>query len=148
MDKIKISMLEKTLYDLEDKSDVISCVSKISDAEMLYVYAYNYNWDDGIEIPKHILKNKCCDLSTALLLFYRAEGVSYLLDKNGGSDTEWKAFIAELYNSILNKKYKKGGIEFRIPLSKVELFKVKKAVSENEKVFLEDIEGKSLDISI
>ncbi len=33
-----------------------------------------YNWDDGFEIPKEILKNRNCDLALALEIFYLADG--------------------------------------------------------------------------
>ena len=64
------------------KKGNIKKISKIQDNEILYVYAYNYNWDDGFEIPQKILSNKECELSTALVLFYSADGYSYLLDKS------------------------------------------------------------------
>ena len=57
-------------------------------------------------------------------------------------------FIEKLYNSILNGKYTKGQIAFRIPLSKVQIFKLRKILSEDETVFIEDIKGKDLDIRL
>lgn len=58
----------------------------------------HYNWDDGFEIPQAILKHNLCNLSTALLIFYRAEGDTYLMNKSDNQDeTEWYSFIKNLY---------------------------------------------------
>lgn len=57
-------------------------------------------------------------------------------------------FIKRLYDSILTGKYQKGKIEFKVPVSKVQLFKLKKAITEAENIFIEDIEGKCLDIDL
>ena len=45
-------------------------------------------------------------------------------------------------------KYQRGEIEFKVPLSKVELFKLKKIITEEEKPFIENIEGKCLDVKL
>lgn len=41
-----------------------------------------------------------------------------------------------------------GEIEFKVHLSKVQLFGLKKAITEEENIFTEDIEGKCLDIDL
>ena len=87
--------------------------------------------------------------SIALLIFYRAEGLNYLEDKKDiTSLPQWSSFIKKLYSSILNGKYKVGNIEFNVPLSKVQLYKIRKNISEEELIFLRKIEGTSLDIDI
>ena len=81
---------------------------------MLYMYAYNYNWDNGFEIPKNIIFKDCCDLSTALMIFYSVDGYRYLQKKDEKNDSlkEWSVFIKELYNTrqskvlIKNKPFK------------------------------------------
>lgn len=45
-------------------------------------------------------------------------------------------------------KYQKGEIEFKVPLTKVELYKLKKVLTEEENIFIENIEGKCLDIHL
>lgn len=35
----------------------------------------NSAWDNGFDIPQTVLDNKKCDLSIALLIFYRAGGL-------------------------------------------------------------------------
>ena len=115
----------------------------------LYVYAYNYNWDNGFDIPQAILDNEKCDLSIALLIFYRADGLSYLEDKSDNANLpQWSSFIKRLYDSILTGKYQRGEIEFKVPLSTVEFFKIKKIITEEENILTENIEGKCLDIDL
>ena len=124
-------------------------ISKTKDREILYVYTYNYNWDNGFEIPQTILDNEKCDLSIALLIFYGADGLRYLADKSHDADLpQWSSFIKKLYDTILERKYHKGEIEFKVPLSKVQLYKLKKMLTEQEMIFIENIEGKCLDIDL
>ena len=147
MDENKISKVKELLYEFDDGVETI--ISQVKDQEILYVYAYNYNWDNGFEIPQMILDNNICDLSTALLVFYRADGLSYLLDKSCNVNlSQWCSFIGKLYDSILDGKYNKGEIEFRVPLSKVQLFKLKKTLTEEERIFIENIEGRCFDIEL
>lgn len=148
MEDNKILKVKSLLYD-SVKEEVQTTLSQIEDQDILYVYAYNYNWDNGFEIPQVILDNAQCDLSIALLLFYRADGARYLFDKScTESLSQWSSFIKGMYNSILDGKYREGRIEFKIPLSKVQLFKLRKVLTEQEKVFVEDIMGDRLDITV
>lgn len=148
MDENKISSIKALLYDT-DNDEVKRTIFQTEDQEILYVYAYNYNWDNGFDIPQTVLDNEKCDLSIALLIFYRADGLSYLEDKSDNANLpQWSSFIKRLYESILTGKYQKGKLEFKVPLSKVQLFKLKKAIAEAEKIFTENIEGKCLDIDL
>ena len=74
MDENKISSVKALLYDT-DNDEVKRTIFQTEDQEILYVYAYNYNWDNGFDIPQTVLDNKKCDLSIALLIFYRAGGL-------------------------------------------------------------------------
>ena len=116
-----------------------------TDERLLHVYAYNYNWDDGFEILKIILKNPVCSLSTALLMFYWCDGYYYLLHRSTSSnDTEWYAFINELYHNIINGVYKKTNIAFEQPLSKVQIHQLKKTLTEKEMILLTPIDGEQI----
>ena len=148
MDENKISSVKALLYDT-DNDEVKRTIFQTEDQEILYVYAYNYNWDNGFDIPQIVLDNEKCDLSIALLIFYRADGLSYLEDKSDNANLpQWSSFIKRLYDSILTGKYQRGEIEFKVPLSKVQLFKLKKVITEEENIFTENIEGKCLDIDL
>ena len=148
MDENKISSVKVLLYDT-DNDEVKRTIFQTEDQEILYVYAYNYNWDNGFDIPQAVLDNEKCDLSIALLIFYRADGLSYLEDKSDNANLpQWSSFIKRLYDSILTGKYQRGEIEFKVPLSKVQFFKLKKIITEEENIFTENIEGKCLDIDL
>lgn len=148
MDENRISSVKALLYDTNN-DEVKRTIFQTEDQEILYVYAYNYNWDDGFDIPQTILDNEKCDLSIALLIFYRADGLRYLADKSNNVNLpQWSSFIKRLYDSILTGKYQRGKIEFKVPLSKVQIYKLKKAITEAENIFTENIEGKCLDIDL
>ena len=115
-------------------------ITVLNSTENLYAIADNYNWDDGFGIPQEILDNDQCDLSTALLIFYRADGFSYLEDKTFDAKLpEWSDFIKRLYDAILAGKYPKGKNEFKVPLTKVQIYKLSKTMTEEEKIFIRDI---------
>ena len=148
MDEDRISSVKALLYDT-DNDEVKRTIFQMDDQEILYVFVYNYNWDNGFDIPQTVLDNEKCDLSIALLIFYRADGLSYLTDKSDNVNLpQWSSFIKRLYDSILMGKYQRGEIEFKVPLSKVQLYKLKKAMTEEENIFIENIEGKCLDIDL
>lgn len=145
MGENKISSVKTLLYDT-DNDEVKRTIFQTEDQEILYIYAYNYNWDNGFDIPQAILDNEKCDLSIALFIFYRADGLRYLEEKiDNANIPQWSSFIKGLYDSILTGKYQRGEIEFKVPLSKVQLFKLKKGITEEENIFIENIEGKCLD---
>lgn len=148
MDENRISCVKRLLYST-DNNEVINYLSQTDDSEILYVYAYNYNWDNGFDIPRAILDNAKSDLSIALLLFYRADGIRYLEDKSENKYLPcWFSFIKSLYDSIVTRKYQIGEIGFKVPLSNVHLYKLKKMITEGEFIFLENIEGKCLDVDL
>ena len=142
------SAIEKLLYD-SSSSTVLKWIRNNTDPKALYLLAYNYNWDEGFEIPICISNSKYCTLSTALLLFYRAEGELYLQNKHDdNSDKEWYSFISELYKKILLNVYPNSDIQFRCPLTKVQIYKLSKQLSEGEKVFITEIPGENLDVPV
>ena len=57
-------------------------MDSIEEAKILHTYMEYYNWDDGFEIPQKVLSKICCELSTALLIFYLADGERYLENKD------------------------------------------------------------------
>ena len=142
------SVIEKLLYN-SSSSTVLKWIRNNTDPKALYLLAYNYNWDGGFEIPIYISNSKYCTLSTAILLFYRAEGELYLQNKHDdNSDKEWYSFISVLYKKILLNVYPNSDIQFRCPLTKVQIYKLSKQLSEGEKVFITEIPGENLDVPV
>ena len=142
-------IIEQLIYEDTTGKKTISWINKNTDPKLLYVYAYNYNWDEGFEIPKQIINSRYCTLSTALLLFYRAEGEQYLIHKeNNIFDNEWYEFISDVYSKIINNTFNNSNIQFKCPLTKVQIYKLSKIISDNEKVFITDLPGENFNISL
>ena len=53
-------LIQQMLYT-KTKEEILDVLDYIEIPEALYVYAYNYNWDDGFEIPEKIIDKECCD---------------------------------------------------------------------------------------
>ena len=120
-----------------------------NDEEDLYLFAYNYNWGDGFSIPSAIINNFNCTLNIALMIFYAGDGYSYLLEKpKDAKSKEWFEFITDLYAKIKNNKFKIGKAAFTVPLTKVQIFKLKKTLSDEEQVFINDISGFDCNIEL
>ena len=134
-------LLEQLLYE-DDNEKILKKIKEIDDEKTLFVFSYNYNWNNGFQIPSVVLQNKNCTLSVALMLFYNADGLDYLQNKiPNDSLPEWSVFIEILYKNILEKKYDQGEISFQNPLTKVQLFKLKKMISIKDEIFVNNISG-------
>ncbi|MCR5213206.1 MAG: DUF4274 domain-containing protein [Eubacterium sp.] len=141
-------IIQDLLYNKSLK-DAKNILSSCTAPTMLHIYAFNYNWDDGFDLPQTIIDNPVCALSTALMIFYLGDGYLYLSEKNKSSnDPDWLFFISNLYNRIYNNAFTNESIEFTVPLSKAQIFKLKKQLNENEQVFITPIEGNNYDISL
>ncbi len=112
----------------------------IKNEENLIQFLYDYNWDDGFKIPTKILDEKECTLQVALLIFEFADGFSYLETKEEDLELpEWSQFISGLYKRILNGEFKKGKCVYNPDLTRVQIYKLKKILSEEEYVFITQI---------
>lgn len=138
MDK---SIITNHLYN-DSITQAVKYAESIADEETLFVYAYNYNWDNGFDVPTAILKNRNCSLSIALMIFTSADGILYLEDKKTEEGTStWKNYISNLYNEIINNKFSSGKTAFNPQLSKVQEYKIKKILDDNELIFITPIDG-------
>ena len=138
--------IKDLLYNDMDK--LRDAIRVINEQDALHIIAANYNWDNGFEIPKLIIDNENCDLGTALLIFYRADGYR-ILETNDISilpDSEWKEFIFDLYSRIKINDFKSTNISYTPELSKVQLFKLKKNNPHIPSVIVEKSPGKEIDI--
>lgn len=115
------------LYD--DISKIEEKINKINDPIALHIIACKYNWDDGFKIPKLLIGNKSCDLGTALMIFYDADGYAFL---NGNNEEEpvnldvWFSFVSYLYRKIFNSEFVGESIQYTPELTKVQIYKLKK----------------------
>ena len=119
MNKQKITNLIYNASENEVKGYLRSCTDK----EDLYLYAFNYNWKSGFDIPTIILNNIVCTISTAKLIFWRADGVNYLRNKSFDNEIlEWSTFISKLYCRILAQDFQPDNFQFIVPLTPVSNF--------------------------
>lgn len=140
--------IKELLYE-ENKKKSIEYLTYCQNDKELYVFAYNYNWEDGFEIPQTILDNKNCSLSTSLLIFHLADGMRKFDDDFDSVKLKrWKDFVNKLYKSIVDGKYKKNDVGFTVPMSKVEIYKAKKILKEKELVFVTSIDGDNCNIDL
>lgn len=140
--------LERHLYN-DNVDAAIKYVKSLDSEEQLYIYAYNYNWDDGFEVPEEILNNEHCTMSVALLIFDLADGMTYLQNKTDAPDLpEWSSFICKLYNRVMEHGFRNGKAAFKPDLSKVQIYKMKKMITEEEQVFISEIEGEDYNIAL
>lgn len=133
---------------LDNQTILLNRVAGITDQRVLHLLGRGYNWDDGFAVPEAILNNPNCCLSTALELFYLADGVRYLKDKldiEKSALESWRNFILSLYNKIVQGNFKRSNIKFMPPLSKVEIYKLKKGLDTSEYIFIEEIDGENID---
>lgn len=141
LDNMNIKEIQKHLYN-DSSESAIKYINILNDEESLFVYANNYNWDNGFDVPKAIINNPACSLSIALLLFYLADGITYLSTKKYNENLpEWSNFISFLYERIISNSFTVGKVSFKPDLSKIQLFKLKKSLSEKESIFITEIEG-------
>lgn len=104
---------------------------------------------NGFETPTSIINSPVCTLSIALLIFHLADGITYLETKSANESLpEWSNFIIALYKKIINDEFKSGKVSFVPELTKVQLFKLKKVLSENECIFINEITGTDCNIII
>ena len=85
------------------------------------------------------------------MIFYDADGYRVLecQDELKNSNLEeWTHFIKELHKNILSNKYKVNNIKFIPPLTKVQIFKLKKSISNINDVFLQESKGEVVEIPV
>lgn len=150
MDKSKKEYVYKLLYS-KNRKDTIDEIKSITDFKLLHIIVGNYNWDNGFEIPYSIINNKNCDLGTALMIFYDADGYRALENKEELKNPnlkEWANFISKIGGKIINNEFKVNHIKFIPPLTKVQIFKLKKNNPSITKVFIEETDGCVVEIPI
>ncbi len=145
---MKKEMIANLLFN-GTSSEQIEFATNCSNEEDLFLFAYNYNWGDGFSIPSVVINNPACTLSVALMVFYAGDGYSYLLEKPESSEMkEWFAFITDLYAKIKGCEFKAGETAFTVPLTKVQIFKLNKTLTPEEKVFITNIDGINCNIDL
>ena len=147
MDK---SAVENMMYKWP-RARRVKYIRSCTDKEALFLYAFNYNWDDEFDVPEAILNNPACTLSTALCLFYGGDGMRVLERDMEVSKylAKWKAFITTLYDRIIRGDFPtEPRIKFEPTVTKVEMYVMQKELKLEEMVFITPIDGVDCDINL
>ena len=151
MDVTKLNKLSYILYS-ESNAKAVELVKSINSEDKLFVLLDNYNWDNGFEVPEAIINHPNCTLPVALLAFYRADGIQYLLEGEAifanRLSKSWENFIKEVYDKILKKKYPKGSISFQPEITKIQKFKLNKLNPNLDSFILDGVLGNDLHICL
>ena len=151
MNKHQIQEISDILY-AESNAKAVACLEQLQTEDELFVLLDNFNWDNGFEVPKAVLTHSKCSLSVALLAFYRADGIRYLLEGEAAFanplSKEWEVFVKDVYTKILRGQFPSGTISFQPEITKIQKFKLKKLKPEIDERFLEGISGKDLNVVI
>ncbi len=135
-----------SIFNMED-DELHDLISNTNDSILLHMIAGNYNWDNGFDIPQLIIKNKYCDLGTALMIFELAEGYMLFFDKLESDDNDvWFKFATELKSNIENGIYSKKSIQHIPELSRADKYKMKKIFPDISDVFLDGVIGENVQI--
>ena len=151
MDNRQIEQISDILY-AESNVKAVASLEQLQTEDELFVLLDNFNWNNGFEVPKAVLTHPKCSLSVALLAFYRADGIRYLLEGEAAFanslSTEWEDFVKDVYTKILGGQFPSGTISFQPEITTIQKFKLKKLKPEIDEVFLDGISGKDLNVVI
>ena len=151
---MEIERLKTISYILnsENKNETFEIIRTISNEDELFVLLDNYNWDNGFEVPQAVINHSKCTLSIALLAFYRADGIRYLLNAEAAfansSSKEWEDFVKDVYVKIFRKRFPNGNISFQPEITRIQKFKLKKLKLALNSISIDGVSGKDLNIVI
>lgn len=103
--------------------------------EMLLERLLSYNWDDGFDEIEDLLSGPDCTYNLALLAFWLADGYGFLTSSNESLDSFWKLKLASWCERLLSDYYPVGKIFLDIPLTKLQIYQLKKAYPTYPKKF-------------
>ena len=151
MDNHQLQKISDILY-AESNAKAVSYIKSLQTEDELFVLLDNFNWDNGFEVPQAVIEHSKCTLSIALLVFYRADGIRYLLEAEAAfvnsSSKEWEEFVKDVYDRIIRRKFPDGNISFRPEITRIQKFKLKKLKSALNPLFIDGVSGKDLNIVI
>ena len=129
MDNHQLQEISDILY-AESNAKAVSYINSLQTEDELFVLLDNYNWDNGFEVPQAVINHSKCTLSIALLAFYRADGIRYLLNAEAAfansSSKEWEDFVKDVYVKIFRKRFPNGNISFQPEITRIQKIQTKK----------------------
>ena len=149
MDAVQLKRLSNILY-LESKVEAVKLVQSINSEDELFVLLDNYNWDNGFEVPGAIITHPNCTLPIALLAFYRADGIQYLVEREDAFanplSKSWETFIKGVYDKISTEQYPNGSISYQPEITNIQKFKLMKLHPNLSSFILDGVSGKDVHI--
>jgi len=83
------------------------------DPEELHCFADLWNWDGGVEQLHAVIRNPACDLSTARLVFWRAQPLYFIRrPKSQDPDDEGWGLILEIMERVREGVYLPATLEY------------------------------------
>ncbi|WP_399627895.1 DUF4274 domain-containing protein [Sporosarcina sp. SG10008] len=144
----EITFREELLYNKE-KNNLISQLGNVDNPLILHFFAANYNWNRGFDVPKALIENEYCDLGTGLLIFHYADGFRMLENPEEVSDSaleEWKDFLLNVYNKLINMNFKTKDISFEPELTKIQIYRIRKSNPNIPDLLISKSPGELVDI--
>ncbi|MBR1823246.1 MAG: DUF4274 domain-containing protein [Ruminococcus sp.] len=135
-------MLSDILYEKEI-GEITELIGKSDAPTLMHMIAYNYNWDNGLDVPKSIINNPHCDAGTALMIFELAEGYEFLLGEECVSDTQ---FLQKLKDMLTDGKFTNNNIRYVPELDRMQKYRLKKSIPDIPAVFLDGTGGDEIEI--
>ena len=119
----------ESIQSEEDLDTYVGIAAASKNPFFLQEYAASYNWDDGLSLPTAIANNKCCDLGTALNLFWLAEGMCYFTGevKENEYNVEWSHFCKMIIERLTHSYYELGPVSFKPSVSRNSEYKYKQS---------------------
>jgi hypothetical protein len=120
--------VERLVNEVEDVEERIQGVARLGAEELDYLLDL-YNWDDGFAVPTAIATHPECERALALRLFWRADGLTWYtrLVEPSPYQRDWGVFCELISEGILSGRYPVGALSFDPELSRVQLYKLRKA---------------------
>ena len=77
--------IEYLLYECEDDAVFARTLAQISSPAELHAFAYDFNWDCGVEELRAVLEHPLCDRGTALMIYWLGDPM-YFADFSTADD--------------------------------------------------------------
>ena len=128
----ELNIRNRIIYEDLNTNDKIFIINKdIKNSRLLFSIVDNYNFDDGDEcdIFECILNHKFISISVLYLMLDLLGVISYLCEKSEIStsmDKDYYKIVNEIKKKFILKKYMNDTIGFKIKLSKIQEYKIKR----------------------
>ena len=128
-DGLSPELKEHVFLLLEDASEPDRIADQILQlgSNQCFFMAEEHNWDDGFEVPTLILQNPNCDLATALMLFWLADGYSFFFHPEMvASHPVQSAFLNPLFERLRSRDFRETNNHYEPGMNAVQEHKMKK----------------------